>query len=192
MSRRIGVFGGSFDPVHNGHIAVAKSFLRSNVIDTLWVMLSPEPPHKKSGDQASYEHRLKMLELAFAGIKNTVVSDYETELSSPSFTLQTLESLKEKYPDDTFFLCLGEDSISSFESWHKYEQILDEVTLLVAERPGYNHKKLPSKITEKAIFVDHTPVDLSSTEIRSGQHHAAGEIPVPKAVSDYISEHNLY
>lgn len=155
-------------------------------------MLSPEPPHKKSEDQASYEHRFKMLELAFGGMVNVVVSDYETELPTPSFTLQTLESLKEEYPDDTFFLCLGEDSIASFESWHKYEEILDEVTLLVAERPGYDGKELYSEIAEKAIFVDHTPVDLSSTEIRSARKNTAVEIPVPKAVSDYISEHNLY
>jgi nicotinate-nucleotide adenylyltransferase len=191
MRDRIGIFGGSFDPVHNGHISVIKSFLNSNLLDRIIVMLTPYPPHKKSDLQTSYQHRLNMLEIAVKNLEYVSISDLETRLPQPSYTLQTINYLKENEPDNLFFLCIGEDSIVNFNKWYHFEEILEKVTLVVAERPGFNKRRADPKILERTIFVEHKPVDISSTEIRG---HESGKIEnaVPAEVRMYIQKHSLY
>ncbi|MEX0662473.1 MAG: nicotinate (nicotinamide) nucleotide adenylyltransferase [Balneolaceae bacterium] len=192
MSNRIGIFGGSFDPVHNGHIAAIKSFLGSGLIHKVLVLLTPSPPHKDASGQTDYDHRLNMLNIVFEGMDNVEVSDVEKRLPEPSYTLQTITHLQKTHPKNTYFLCLGEDSIDSFIKWYKYEEILDRIPLIVAERPGYGRQGLERKIAERSVFVDHQPVDISSTDIRSGELNLPTEFAVPKAVIEYAREHNLY
>lgn len=191
MKNRIGIFGGSFDPVHKGHVSVIKSFLKSNLMDSIRVMLTPYPPHKKSGSLASYRHRLNMLEIAVNGLNNVKISDLETRLSQPSYTLQTIDYLKENEPDSLFFLCIGEDSIVNFSEWYRFEEILEKVTLVVAERPGFDKRDVSAGILEQTIFVEHTPIDISSTDIRKGEAGKSEKV-VPKEVEMYIQKHSLY
>jgi len=191
MRDRIGIFGGSFDPVHNGHISVIKSFLNSNLLDRVSVMLTPYPPHKKSDLQTSYQHRLNMLEIAVKNLEYVSISDLETRLPQPSYTLQTINYLKEIEPDNLFFLCIGEDSIVNFNKWYHFEEILEKVTLVVAERPGFNKRRADPKILERTIFVEHKPVDISSTEIRENES-GKNENAVPAEVEMYIQKHSLY
>lgn len=191
MKNRIGIFGGSFDPVHIGHISVIKSFLRSNLMDSIRVMLTPYPPHKKSKQQTSYQHRLNMLYIAVDDLENVNISDLETKLPQPSYTLQTIDHLQENEPDSLFFLCIGEDSVVHFPEWYRFEEILEKVTLVVAERPGFDKRKVSPEILEKTIFVEHTPVDISSSEIRKGEAGDCEKV-VPKEVGMYIQKHSLY
>lgn len=191
MKRRIGIFGGSFDPVHEGHREAVRSFLKSGLIDELWVLLTPDPPHKQTQSQAAYNHRLKMLQLAFDGWSGVVISTVEQDLPFPSYTLQTLHHLKAEHPEATFFLCLGEDSVQHFHRWKSWREILKEVTILAAERPGSDLNLAEPEVLEHTIFVDHEGVDFSSTKLRSGENALAGS-HLPDSVKQYIETHNLY
>jgi nicotinate-nucleotide adenylyltransferase len=190
LGNRVGIFGGSFDPVHNGHISVVKSFLKSGLIDEVLVLLTPNPPHKNS-EGADYEHRLKMLKLAFRGMDKVVVSDLERKLPSPSYTVQTIEYLQKKNPDTNYFYCLGEDSIKDFQTWHRYSEILEMVSILVAERPGFSSEGMDDEILERTIFVDHEPIDMSSTKVRNKEIEDRFS-NLPASVKKYIHDHNLY
>lgn len=190
MGKRVGIFGGSFDPVHNGHKSVVKSFLKSGLIDELLVLLTSNPPHKNS-EGTDFEHRLKMLKLAFRGIEKAVVSDLERKLPSPSYTVQTIEYLQKKNPDTNYFYCLGEDSIKDLHTWHRYSEILERVPILVAERPGFSSEGIDDDILERTIFVDHNPVDMSSTKVRNHKNEDRFS-NLPEIVKKYIHDHNLY
>ena len=189
--KRIGLFGGSFDPVHNGHIEAVNSFLASGLIDEIWILLTPVPPHKPDQKKTDFEHRYNMLKLAFQESDNTKISDIEKDLPKPSYTLQTIDHLKKQHSEYTFFLCLGEDSLQSFHKWHKFEEILDECTLMVVDRPGADHSGVDSKILEKTVFVDHKPMNISSTEIRQSPETST-LVNLPDEVQNYIQKNNLY
>lgn len=157
----------------------------------MWVLLTPDPPHKTDQIKTDFEHRYNMLKLAFQESDHTKISDLENELPKPSYTLQTIHHLKAKHPSYTFFLCLGEDSLQAFHKWHKYDEILEECTLLVVDRPGSDHTGVESEILEKTIFVDHMPMNISSTEIRQAPDSST-VMNVPDDVLNYIQKHNLY
>lgn len=162
----IGILGGTFDPVHLGHISIARSFLESGHIDELWILLTPHPPHKSGEDQAPYDLRLDMLRIAFSGYDHVRISDAEKELESPSYTWRTLSFLRKQYPDKRFCLCIGEDSYRQFTSWKNWRRIAENHTILVARRPNTDHNDLPEILRESCRFVEHRPVDVSSTRIR--------------------------
>lgn len=188
--KRVGIFGGTFDPVHKGHVSVAESFLKSGIIDELLIVLTPHPPHKQQREQAGYEDRYRMLMLAFQEFSRVKVSTIENELPGPSYTVQTLRHLQEVHPETTFLLCMGQDSLSHFSEWYQYEEILQRVNLLVAERPGFDTASVDPQILEKAIFVEHEPVEASSTRVRkaNGVHRP----DLPEAVAAYIEQKGLY
>jgi nicotinate-nucleotide adenylyltransferase len=190
LEKRVGIFGGSFDPVHNGHIKIARSFLNSGLIRELLILLTPSPPHKQATDQTDFSHRFEMLKLAFQSEEQVRVSDLEKELPQPSYTLQTIKHLQNRYPDAIFYLCLGQDSLRDFHKWHKYKKILERVTLLVASRPDVDTSSVDPEILEKVIFIDHEPVSVSSTEIRNRREEERNELPA--AVAEYIERHHLY
>lgn len=193
MTGRIGIFGGVFDPVHVGHISIAQSFLNSNVVQELIVLPSSVPPHKETADITSFHHRMEMLKLAFKRVENVRISDLETRLPSPSYTLQTISYLQENNPGALFYLCIGQDSLQTFTSWYQYKSILDRITLIVAERPGYNKHDIPEELLEKSIFTDHRPVKISSTKIRKLAGYDLNiEGDLPDSVLEYIEKHNLY
>lgn len=189
----VGLLGGSFDPVHNGHVAIAKSFLDTKFISKLWILLTPEPPHKTEKALCNYEYRLKMLRAAFLDINDVEIKDIENKLPRPSYTIQTLEHLTAKYPDTKFYLCVGEDAIGDFTEWKDWKKILDLCELLVARRPSFDVKNLDSTLVDKIHFVDHHLIDISSTEIR--ERIAEGKdisALVPDKVHKIIRKANLY
>lgn len=190
MKKRIGVFGGSFDPVHQGHNHIVKNFLDSGVIDEILITLTPDPPHKNSHIQAPFNHRLKMLELEFNGFERVIISDLEQSLPKPSYTLQTIHSLKKSHPEITYFLCLGEDSLVNFHKWYRYRILLDEISLLVARRPGYSSESVAKEILDRTIFINNPEMDVSSSDIRGRFSHKSDELSAK--VEEYIQKHNLY
>ncbi|RNC85393.1 MAG: nicotinate (nicotinamide) nucleotide adenylyltransferase [Balneola sp.] len=194
MKPRIGLFGGTFDPVHSGHVSIAHSFITSGKIDELWVLLTPYPPHKTEKDHAPYTMRLKMLQQAFTGVDRLKILTIENELPKPSYTVKTIKFLKEKNPDFDFpYFCMGEDSLASFHKWRLHEEIIEEVELLVAERPGANHSEVKEYILDKTLFVEHVPFDVSSTMVK--EIMGDGEVPshlVPDEVLGIIEEEALY
>lgn len=205
-AERIGLFGGTFHPVHLGHRTIAESFLRSKLFDELWILVTPDPPHKP-GQQAgmvSFPDRLAMTKRAFADLDRVWVSDLEAQLPSPHFTVHTIRSIREDFPNAKLFYCMGEDSFRSFSTWYLPEEILKEVTLVVAGRPleAVDGRELANPVDniqrmalEKAVFVDHNPVDISSSHIRTllgkGSDEELERVLHPDVLS-YIHEHRLY
>ena len=189
---RIGLFGGAFDPVHVGHLRVAESFLNSHLIDELHLLPTAYPPHKKNQKSTSFHHRFRMLQIAFSGYDNVVISDIENRLPKPSYTLQTIEFLQGQHPENLYFLCIGEDNLATFHKWHKYETILQKVTLLVASRPGTDSSSQSKEILERVIFIDHPEIEVSSTDIRNQKHLRKSGQSLPESIIAYIQRHNLY
>lgn len=190
---RIGLFGGTFNPVHKGHQSIAQSFLDSGKIDELWILLTPSPPHKTGSNTVPFELRLRMLEAAFSDFKHVYIKTVENELPRPNFSLQTILHLKHKHPELKFVYCMGGDSLVHFHKWKQYRRILQECELLVATRPGFDYRNVEKEILERTYFVKHTPVAISSSAVR--EKKARGE-PVaellPKNVADIIEKEQLY
>lgn len=189
----VGLLGGSFDPVHNGHLAIARSFLESPYISELWVLLTPESPHKTDQQLTDYTLRLKMLSLAFQEMEKVTVSDFEQKLPAPYYTSRTVRQLSQTYPQRTFYLCIGGDSFADFTTWHEWEQILSYCDLLVAQRPSSPAMPPDSALEAHTHFVDHTPQAVSSSDIRAkvrNDDDIAGY--VPREVADFIYNHQLY
>ena len=193
MKKRVGLFGGMFDPVHNGHISIARSFLNSNKIDELWVLLTPFPPHKEGINHAYYYIRQEMLMTGFAGFQNLEILTIEHELPKPSYSFYTIQYLKEQYPDFDFFCCIGGDNLSKFHTWKFYDKILEEVGLLVTIRPRIDHSSIEKDVLKKTTFVDHEPIEVASSLIKdlvqSGQ--SINDL-VPEAVIEIIDREKLY
>lgn len=191
--KAIGIFGGTFDPVHNGHMSIARSFLDSGIIDELWIFLSPFPPHKDENGFSPYHQRYKMLKAAFEPIAHTHVSDLETHLPRPSYTVQTLSYLTKKYPECSFYICMGKDSLHSFTSWHKWRKIIAQCPLLVADRSSEKQAELHPDISNVVHYVDHDAVAHSSTQVRKRiKKGRKVDDLVPNAVADIIKKENLY
>ncbi len=189
---RIGLFGGAFDPVHIGHQRVAESFLKSNLIDELHVLPTAQSPHKENKRSTSFYHRSQMLKLAFSDYEHVVVNEIENNLPKPSYTLQTIEYLQEEYPENLYYLCIGEDNLASFHKWYKYKSILQKVTLIVAGRPGTDGSSQQTEILERSIFIEHEEIEISSTDIRNQTNPGDMDKDVPESVIDYIQRHSLY
>ncbi len=190
--KKIGLFGGTFDPVHNGHVSIAYSFLNSGIIDELWILLTPNPPHKKDEEQVNYATRLSMLEKAFKDVGVSILT-IENNLPKPSYTFQTIRHLKKEHPGHSFYFCMGEDSLAQFDTWKFYNEILEEANLLVAKRPGNNHKKVSPEILLQTTFVTHQPIPIASSEIRTAL--AKGENVnelLPQEVLELIVKEHLY
>ncbi len=190
--KSIGIFSGTFDPVHRGHQAAAASYNRSPLIDELWVLPTPQPPNKKQRKLTAFSHRLKMLEIAFRNVENVVVSDLEQSLPTPSYTIQTIHHIRNEYPAYKLFLCIGEDSLAGFTEWYRWEDILDECQLLVASRPSADSSRLGSQLKQKVHFADHKPVAVSSSDIREKIAEGVVTDDITPDVASYIKEHNLY
>jgi nicotinate-nucleotide adenylyltransferase len=189
----IGIYGGTFDPFHDGHISLIKSFLNSGKIQELWVVPTFDPPHKDGKKNLPFRNRLEMARIATKGIYGVSVSDIEQKLPSPSYSVQTIGQFKKMFPFYQFYLCIGGDQLLNFHNWVLYDAILFMSKLLVAERPGISYASIQNVIWEMTTFIEHEPIDISSTQIRDqiiqgDIHHSK----MPQDVKDYIIKHRLY
>ena len=190
MTKRIGIFGGSFNPVHTGHLMLASWIAQCGVVDNVWLMLSPRNPLKSGCDMVSDEHRLRMLSLAVGESDILSVSDLELELPRPSYTIDTLKELDRRYPEFRFVPVVGSDNLSIFDKWRCADEILSRYGLVVYPRPGY---PFPEILPDGVETVDAPQIEISSTMVR--QCIANGRDMnyfLPSAVYRYIKEHNLY
>ncbi len=192
FKRTVGIFGGTFDPVHNAHVQLVESVLDTNLCDEVWVMPAAESPFKQGQKTVSFEHRLEMASLAFNHLDRVKVSDFEKNLPKPSYTLQTFIKLNEKWPEIRFRLCIGSDNLEKFHNWSDYKKLLELTDLIVAERPGFNRENVRSDVLKKATFTAHRPLSHSSTEVREHLSDKRFPFMVPEKVLDYITENKLY
>ena len=196
--RRLGVLGGTFDPVHNGHLHIASALSTALGLDgVLWVPAG-RPPHKTDQTVSSNRDRLAMLELALAGSPVDEVSTIDFDRCGPSFTADTLEILAERYHPARLFFLMGEDSLRDLPTWHQPERILRVAELAIAARPGVDAdlesvaRQVPA-VRERAHLVPTEEVPISSSEIRqrvSANQSIRGLVPAP--VEAYIRDRRLY
>ncbi|MCQ2096304.1 MAG: nicotinate (nicotinamide) nucleotide adenylyltransferase [Bacteroidaceae bacterium] len=194
---RIGIYGGSFNPIHRGHTALAKSLIRQKLVDEVWLMVSPLNP-LKAGEthetlQPTYDQRLRMVRLATYDMEGVIASDFERTLPLPSYTITTLHELSRQYPEHEFSLVIGADNWQRFARWHRHEEILRDYSLIVFHRPSYDTSGIALPDNARIIFA-HTPLyDVSSTEIRERIKKAEDtKGMINKKVFLFIQKHLLY
>ena len=196
---RLGIFGGAFNPVHNGHINLAKSYLSSLALDKLLIIPTANPPHRSASGFASEEDRFNMLSLAFQNIDNIEISDIEFRRSGKSYTYDTVKELRKTYTNDEIFLIIGEDQFLNFDSWYRYDELLKEVVLCTAARETDTQKALAEHAQRLLgskygyYIADFEPIVVSSSELR--ERLKAGEDVsdyLPADVYNYIKDKGLY
>lgn len=190
---KIGVFGGTFNPPHNGHIRLAKAAADELKLDKLLVIPSCIPPHKIAAKLADGQERLEMCRLAFGGDPRFEVSPMELERGSRSYTVETLRELKALYPDSELYFIVGSDMLESFDKWYLWQEILSLSVLCAASREeGYSPDLSRfGKLAERIKIITLDPLEVSSTQIRNSAGEVSPELLDPK-VAAYIREHGLY
>jgi nicotinate-nucleotide adenylyltransferase len=183
--KRVAIYGGSFNPIHRGHLAVAQCAVEQGAADEVWLMVSPQNPLKAADGLMDEQVRLLLAQRATRNLPAVRVSDFEFHLPRPSYTWRTLSALQQHYPDCRFTLLVGSDNWALFPRWAHHEELLAQYGLLVYPRPGYpiNAATLPSEVT----LLDAPLFPHSSTEIR--ERLAAGEDVgewVPSSVVEYF------
>lgn len=197
---RVGIYGGTFAPVHNGHVQAAKLFMEQMRLDYLFVIPAAIPPHKKIDEADDPEHRLKMCALAFGNMDGVVVSDMEVKRGGKSYTVDTLRELSAK--GRRLLMLCGTDMVLSFDTWYQYKEILKLCYPVYIRRE--NDKLLDSMIVSKLTkYYEESgkmfrkiigePIELSSSEIREKVKRGEDiSSLVPPAVAEYIKLHGLY
>jgi len=199
---RLGIFGGSFNPVHYGHLLLAESCREACALDEVWLIPAAVPPHKQGVELAPGKARLEMLELALAGNEQLRPSAIELERGGVSYTVETLARIAEEKPGASLFLLMGADSLEDLPTWREPERICTLATPVVVRRAGSpepDFSALASLVSVERLAeirrwqVEMPLVELSSTDLR--QRVAAGQslrYRTPRAVEKYIETHKLY
>ena len=222
MAERIGVYGGTFDPPHLGHLAIAERLVEAFALDRLLMVPAATPPHKRGQTISSPFHRLAMLALATAEFPRLYVSSIEVEPGATPYTVDTLRRLQQDQPDNHLFFVMGADSFRDVSYWYQYEELLTRYSTIVAMRPGFPGEEatswqemaghLPTRLQELVVdlrsgrrptieqmesqhiyLTDYVSVDVSATNIRLAV--AKGESLgdlVPLSVASYIEKYQLY
>jgi nicotinate-nucleotide adenylyltransferase len=199
MAEDICLFGGTFDPVHHGHLIVARAIAEAKGFLRVTLVPANNPPHKPP-PQASAADRLAMLKLAIEADGLFDLCDLELNRSGPSYTLDTLKALRQRWGQATLHWVIGADMLGELRQWHRVEEVLELANLLVADRPAKAPRAAHPSLQETRVLRPvpgeflHTPlIDISSSDIRARVREGKPiRYLVPQAVARYIAEHNLY
>lgn len=188
---RIGLFFGSFNPIHTGHLIIANYMANHTDLQQVWLVVSPHNPLKEKADLISSYDRLEMARLATENAENIRVSDIEFSLPQPSYTIDTLIHLKQRYPEHQFSLIMGSDNLVSLKKWKNYELLLRDYQILVYPRPGSRDAELSN---HPSVSITQTPLmELSATFIRQSIKNKKNiQYFVPDQVLQFIESKNLY
>ena len=189
--KKTGLYFGSFNPVHIGHLAIANYLVEFTNIDQLWFIVSPQNPFKNKKTLLADYHRLQLLNIAIGDSKLFKSSNIEFNLPKPSYTIDTLTYLKDKYPDNEFVLIMGSDNLPTLKKWKNYQMIIDNHLIYVYPRAGVFENDYLNN--EKFRFIDAPLIEISSSFIR--ESIADGKdvsFFMPQKVSDYIKEMHFY
>ena len=191
--KSIGLFFGSFNPIHLGHTNLADYVFEFSGVDEIWFIVSPRNPLKEEYSLIDENIRLKMTELATAEKDYLKGSDVEFNLPKPSYTINTLNALRESFPEDDFILIIGSDNMEIFDQWKDYQTILEEFSILVYPREGHPYELFEEKYPEMQILEEAPLFEISSNQIRE-KIHQGEEVSqwLHPEVYQFILENNLY
>ena len=196
---KIGVFGGAFNPIHNGHINMVKEAFADLKLQKMLIIPTCVSPHKSNKGLIAFEDRAKMCELAFAdeiASGKFEISDIEKRMGGTSYMINTIRELKRQYPDDAvFYLIIGGDMLFSFDKWYKYESLLKETKVCAAARDGDSFADMMEYANElgRIKVLPTQAIEMSSTEVRNIVAHGGDYSGmVPQGVAEYIREKGLY
>ncbi len=199
---RLGLFGGSFDPVHYGHLLLAECCREQARLDAVWFLPAAVPPHKRGQNLTPSDRRIEMLQLAIAGNAAFSVNRYETDRGGVNYSVDTLAHFRQESPEMELFFLLGADMLHDLPTWHEPARVCQLATPIVVRRPGANQLDFdrlgpiatPGQIDEiRRLQVEMPEIGISSTEIR--RRVAAGQsirYLTPRAVEKYIATHGIY
>lgn len=194
---RIGIFGGTFDPVHTGHLILAEQCRDQSSLDEVWFLPSYQPPHKTFAI-TRFEQRCDMLELAIAGHPSFRVERIEKDLPPPSYTSETLAELHRRHPGNEFFLLTGSDQLSDMPQWHQPQRVVELAELVVVPRPGvmlWTADRLSKAlgVPVRMRLVACPMIEIASRELRRAMADGLSvRYLLPRAVEEYIRERKLY
>jgi nicotinate-nucleotide adenylyltransferase len=194
---RLGLYGGTFDPIHLGHLILAEQCRESCGLDRVWLIVAGSPPHKPGG-RTPVGHRLEMVRIAIVGHPAFAASDIEAKRPGPHYSVETLEAVRRDYPDDELFFLIGADSLADLPAWREPERIARLATIVVVNRPGIEEAD-PARLPDfgpgslPLAWVSIPPVGIASSDLR--RRLAEGRsirYMVPRGVEAYIEAHGLY
>jgi len=193
----IGILGGTFDPVHNGHIAAARQLLGVADVDQVWLMPNATPPHRTAAPVAPAEDRMRMVEVAVAGYDGLVASRVEVDRGGTSYTFDTIRELAREYPGQRFTLLIGSDAALQIRSWHNADALLDEASFVIFNRPETAlapqtlHELGFAPARTRIVHLDTPPIAAHQVRDRLARGAPIDDL-VPAGVADYIRVHELY
>ncbi len=201
MKNRIGILGGTFNPIHRGHLTLALSAYEQYNLDVVWIMVSPAPPHKAASDILNINRRIDMIKLAICDYRDKLeFSDYELKRDGYVYTAETLTLLKNEYPDDEFYFIMGGDSLRDIEKWYMPQIIMEKAVILAAVRNDMDEcavikhvSYLKSKFGADIRLLKTKGIPISSTAIRNNiKNNFSVRDMLPLKVEEYIKYNRLY
>lgn len=191
--KKIGLYFGTFNPIHVGHLTIANFMVEWSDLDEVWMVVTPHNPHKKKSTLLDNHHRLAMVRIALDDYPNIKASNIEFDLPQPNYTVNTLAHLEEKYQKNNFCLIMGEDNLKSFHKWKNYEVILSGYSIYVYPRISEGKVEHQFEGHPSIVKVNAPIMELSSTFIRKGIKEGKNIRPMlPQNVWEYLDEMNFY
>jgi nicotinate-nucleotide adenylyltransferase len=188
---KVGLYFGSFNPVHNGHLIIANYIANYSSLDQVWFVVSPQNPLKKSISLINENHRKHLIDLAIDNEKKLRSSNVEFKLPKPSYTIDTLTYLEDQYPKHEFSIIMGSDSFSNIKKWKNYQRLLERYEIIIYQRPGF---MVASEVAQGKVRIMDAPLlQISSTIIRDMIHQKKSiRYLVPDVVKAEIETHQYY
>ena len=186
---KLAIFGGTFDPIHNAHLEVARAAAGRFALDHVWFIPAERPPHKEGHTHANFEDRFRMVELACQGNSDFEASRLEQGTVN-SYSIDTIEKVRARLsPDDELFFVIGADAFAEIKTWHRWQEVVAAVEFIVVSRPGHRYMAPTGAIVHRLETVD---LPVSSSEIRRKLAAGNYDVDVPAAVLEYIRCKRLY
>ncbi len=191
MKKKIGLYFGSFNPIHVGHLIIANTIAQQQIVDEVWFVITPHNPHKEKHTLLSDHQRLQLVNLAIGENSKLKASDIEFKLPQPNYTINTLAHLTNKYPEYNFYLIIGGDNLQGLPKWHEYKRIIENYNILVYPRPNIT---IPKDLAKSISVLQNVPlIEISSTGIRDMLKQKKDvQYFIPKPALDYILEMHFY
>lgn len=191
---KVGILGGTFDPIHMGHLLIAEQAIAKVGLEQVWFVPTSKSPHKTGNQVTSAYHRAEMVKLAIAPHPHFRFSSVELDRSGISYTVETLEALSAKHPNIQFYFIVGTDMVNDLPNWYKIEKIIQLTKIIGVYRPQYQLNELPMWITHRLIWIEEEiGIHVSSSYIRQHvNHRQLLQYVLPSSIYRYIEENRLY